>query len=93
MDTAEHSEVVEGARAASDVGSQGTTPQSQEPSSGWTITVLELGLFFRMGDMEVALGYEDYCRGLEKLKAELLKERRRHLKNDFFWVSDLTSLF
>ena len=33
--------------------------------------------------MEVALGYGDYLRGLEELKAEPLKERRRHLENDF----------
>ena len=41
--------------------------------------------------MEVALGHGDYLRGLEELKAKPLKEQRRHLKNDFFRVSNLTS--
>ena len=44
VDTTEHSQTVEGAREASDVGSQGTSaPQSQDPSLGWTITGPELG--------------------------------------------------
>jgi len=93
VDTAEHSQAAEGARAAGGVGSQGTALQSVEPSSGWTIIGPKLGLFFQRGDMEVALGYENYLRGLEELKVEPLKERGRHLKNDFFWVSNLMSLF
>ena len=36
------------------------------------------------GDVDVALGYRDYLRGLDELKAEPLKERRCHLKNEFF---------
>ena len=43
--------------------------------------------------MEVVLGYGDYLRGLEELKVEPLKERRQLLKNDFFRVSNLMSLF
>ena len=84
VDTAEHSQAAEDARVANGVGSHGTAPKSPEPSSGWTITGPELGLFFRRGDVEVALGNGDYLRGLEKLKAEPLKEWRHHLKNDFF---------
>ena len=53
----------------------------------------ELVLFFWRGDVEVALEYIDYLGGLEELKGEPLKERIFHLKNDFFLVSNLTSLF
>jgi len=41
----------------------------------------------------VVLGYGDYLRRLEELKAEPLKEWRSHLKNDFLRVSNLISLF
>ena len=93
VNTAEHFRAAEGAMEASGVGSQGTAPQSQDPSLGRTITGPKLGLFFRRGDVEVALGYRDYLRGLEEFKAEPLKERRRHLKNNFFRVRNLTFFF
>ena len=83
VDTAEHPQTVEGARVAGGVGSSGISTQSLELSSRWTIADLKLGLFFCSGDVEVPLGYKDYLRGLEELKALPLKQQRRHLKNDF----------
>ena len=71
----------------------GTATQSPKLSSGQAVADPELGLFLRRGDVEVALGYGDYLKGLEELKAMPLKEQRQHLKNDFFRVSGLTSLF
>jgi len=44
------------------------------------------------GDVEVALGYVDFLGGLEELKALPLKERRWHLKNEFFMVSNSMTL-
>ena len=64
VDTADHPQAVEGVRAAEGIGSRGITTQSQELSSGQTVTDLELGLFFQRGDVKVALGYRDYLRGL-----------------------------
>jgi len=93
VDTAKHPQVAEGARAAGGVSSQETTEQSQELSSGWTVMDPELGLYFWRGDVEVALRYGDCLKGLKELKVEPLKERRRHLENGFFKVSNLTSLF
>ena len=40
-------------------------------------------IFLPEGDVEVALGYGDYLRGLEKLKVLPLKERMQHLKMNF----------
>ena len=79
MDTTEYPQAAEGARAAGGVGSLGTAKQSQELSLGRTIANPELGMFFQRGDVEVALGYRDYLRGLEELKVVSLKEKRRHL--------------
>ena len=60
VDTTEYPQAAKGARVASGVGSPGTATQSEELSSGWTVADSELGLFFRRGDMEVALRYGDY---------------------------------
>ena len=59
---------------------------------GQTIVSIELGLFLRRGDVEVALGYDDFLEGLEDLKALPLKERRRRLKIEVFRVSIVMSL-
>ena len=52
----------------------------------------ELGLFLRRGDVEVAFGYGDLLRGLEKLKTLHLKEQRRRQKNKIFRVSIVMTL-
>ena len=44
------------------------------------------------GVIEVAFGFDDFLGGLEELKALPLKERRRHLKNKFFKVSNSMTL-
>ena len=61
-------------------------------SSGRSSADLELGLFLRRGAVEVALGYGDFLRGLEEIKALLLKERRRRMKNEVFRVSSVMTL-
>jgi len=88
---AEHSLAADNVRVAGGVGS-GTATQSQELSSGWTVVNPELGLFLRRDDVEVALGYGDFLRGLEERKALPLKERRRRLKNEVIKVSVATTL-
>ena len=56
-------------------------PHGLVRSSGRTDGHPELGLFLRKGSIKVALGYGDFLRGIEELKALPLKERRRHMKN------------
>ena len=68
MDTAEHPQAAKGATVAGGVSSSGTAAQFQELSLGPTVADLELGLFFRRGDVEVALGYGDYLGGLRNSK-------------------------
>jgi len=52
----------------------------------------ELGLFLRKGSIKVALGYGDFLRGIEELKALPLKERRRHMKNEAFTTHEVRGL-
>ena len=53
----------------------------------------ELGVVPPKGAVEVALGYGDFLRGIEKLKALPLKERRQHMKNEAFRVSCVVTFF
>ena len=92
VDTAEHPQAAEGARAAGGVGSPGTTTQSQELSSRQTIADPELELFFPRGMSRWPSSMETTSGGLEELKALPLKEQIGHMKNDFFKVSNLTTL-
>ena len=92
VDTAEHPQAANGAKVAGGVGSSGTAAQSQELSSGWIIADPKLGLFLMRGNVEVAFGYGDFLGGLEELKALPLKEQRRHLKNEFFRISNSMTL-
>jgi len=61
-------------------------------SSRRLTTSLLFGLYLRSGDEEAALGYGNFLGGLEVLKAQSLKDWRRHLKNEVFRISITTLL-
>ena len=86
VDAAGHLLSADCARVVGGVSSSGATAQSLEVSLRQTGTDPGLGLFLLKGAIEVALGYGDFLRGIEKLKALPLKERRRHMKNEVFRV-------
>jgi len=73
---AEDTLAADGTRVVDGVSSSGTVARCQELSSGWTVTNPELGLFLQREDVEPALRYGDFLRGLEELKALPLKEQR-----------------
>ena len=83
----EHLRAADGVRVTSGINSSGTATQSHELSLGRTVVSPELELFLRRGDVEVALGYDDFLGGLEDLKALPLKEQRLRLKNEVFKIS------
>jgi len=68
VDTTEPSQAAEGARAVGDVGSQRIAPSILRTVLGRTIMGLELELFFRRGNVKMALGYGDYLWGLRNSK-------------------------
>ena len=88
----EHPRVTDGVRFIDSISSSGTAAQSQELSPGWTIASPELKLFLPRGDVGVALGYDNFLRGLEDHKALPLKEWRPCLKNEVFRVSIVAPL-
>ena len=44
-------------------------------------------MFLRRGDHEMALGHEDFLRGLDEFERALSRDQRRSLENDVFKVS------
>jgi len=93
VDAVEHPHAAEGARITGGVGFSGIATHPHELSLGWNIADSDLGLFFRRGISRWLSAMMTFSEGLRNLRPCPQRERRRHLKNEFFRISNLTTLF